>query len=339
MKRLDRVWLATLLALLFASYPAGAQDTLQLAKKEGKVVWYSSASLSLSQKLCNAFNAKNLGVECVLHRDGSGKLYTRLQQEAKAGIHNADVFHTSSIGHFVNLRKEKGLLAYRPKGSEKLDKNFIEKDGHWAVVRASVYGPSYNTTKIKEGEAPKSWRDFLDPKWGDRKLVNAHPGYSGFVSVGMTALVKLFGWEFFDKLAGQKPIVVQSALDTVNYVVRGEAWMSVGGTAYSSAVAIKKGEPIKHVMPREGVPFIVSPQAILAKAPHPNAAKVLVDWLFSKEAQQVMVDEGLYVGHPGVEYPKWQTPLKDVKLLVVPEDEAVKMRKPILDNFRAKFGV
>ena len=339
MTKLDRVWLALLLALLFVPRLAAAQDTMELAKKEGKVVWYSSASLSLSQKLCNTFNAKTPGIECVLHRDGSGNVYTRLQQEAKAGIHNADVFHTSSIGHFVTLRKAKELTPYRPKGTEKFDQNFVEKNGQWAVVRASVYGPAYNTTKIKESEAPKSWRDFLDPKWNDRKLVNAHPGYSGFVSVGMTALVKLFGWEFFDKLAAQKPIVVQSALDTVIYVVRGEAWMSVGGTAYTSAVAIKKGEPIKHILPKEGLPFIVSPQAILAKAPHPNAAKVLVDWLFTREAQQIMVDEGLYVGHPEVEYPKWQTPLKEIKLLIVPEDEAVEMRKPLLDNFRAKFGV
>ena len=115
--------------------------------------------------------------------------------------------------------------------------------------------------------------------------------------------------------------------------------MSVGGTGYTSAVAIKKGEPIKQILPKEGLPFIVSPQAILAKAPHPNAAKVLVDWLFTREAQQVMVDEGLYVGQPDVEYPKWQTPLKEIKLLVVPEDEAVEMRKPVLENFRAKFGV
>ncbi|HEY7320287.1 MAG TPA: extracellular solute-binding protein [Candidatus Binatia bacterium] len=339
MRKLNRVWLALFLGLLFGSHSAVAQDTMELAKKEGKVVWYSSASLSLSQKLCNMFNAKNFGVECVLHRDGSGELYTRLQQEAKAGIYNADVFHTSSIGHFVSLRKAQGLTPYRPKGTEKFDQNFLEKDGQWAVVRASFYGPAFNTTKIKESEAPKSWRDFLDPKWSDRKLVNAHPGYSGFVSVGMAALVKLYGWEFFDKLAAQKPIIVQSALDTVTYVVRGEAWMSVGGTAYTSAVAIKKGEPIKHIFPKEGVPFIVSPQAILAKAPHPNAAKVLVDWLFTREAQQVMVDEGLYVGQPDVEYPKWQTPLKEIKLLIVPEDEAVEMRKPVLDNFRAKFGV
>ncbi|HEU4345628.1 MAG TPA: extracellular solute-binding protein [Candidatus Binatia bacterium] len=339
MRKLDRLWLALLLALLFGSYPAAAQDVMQLAKKEGKVVWYSSASLSLSQKLCESFNAKKLGVECVLHRDGSGELFTRLQQEAKAGIHNADVLHTSSIGHFVSLRKAKGLTPYRPKGIEKFDQNFIEKNGQWAVVRASVYGPAFNTTKVKESEAPKSWRDFLDPKWRDRKLVNAHPSYSAFVSVGMSALVKLFGWEFFDKLAAQKPIIVQSALDTVVYVVRGEAWMSVGGTAYTSAVAIQKGEPIKHAFPKEGVPLIVSPQAILAKAPHPNAAKVFVDWLFSKEAQQVMVEDGTYVGHPEVEYPKWQTPLKDIKLLVIPEEEAEEMRKPVLDNFRAKFGV
>jgi len=114
MKRLEQISLAPLLALLLVSYPAGAQDTMELAKKEGKVVWYSSASLSLSQKLCNMFNAKKLGFECVLHRDGSGNLYTRLQQEAKAGIHNADVFHTSSIGHFDRAGSDVHISPYKP---------------------------------------------------------------------------------------------------------------------------------------------------------------------------------------------------------------------------------
>ncbi len=331
--------LSAVFIFVLVSLPLRAQNTMETAKKEGKVVWYSSASLSLSQKICNTFNEKKLGIECVLHRSGSGKLYSRWRQEAKAGIHAVDVFHTSNIGHFVSMRKQKAIIKYRPEGLDKFNENFIGPDGYWAVVRASVYVPAYNTNKVKDSEAPKSWLDFLDPKWKGKKLVNAHPSYSGFVSVGLTALIKQFGWEFFDKLAAQQPIIVQSVLDTISYVGRGEALMSGGGPGYASAVAIKKGEPIRHIFPKEGVPFIVSPQAILAKAPHPNAAKVFSDWLFSKEAQDMFVEDGVYSGHPDVEYPKWQTPLKDVKLMIIPPEEAVKMRKPIRDNFRKKFGV
>jgi len=327
-----------LLAVLAWS-PAGAQSTLELAKKEGKVVWYSSISLRVAQNICNLFNSKKLGVECVLHRDGSDKLFGRWRQEAKAGLHIADIIHTSEIGHFVSLQKEEAILKYRPKEAERIDPNFMEKDGHWAVVRASVYAPIYNATRVKENEVPKSWLDFLDPKWKDGKLVHAHPAYSGFVSIGLIALVKQFGWEFFDKLAAQKPRIVQSAIDTTLFVVRGEALMSAGGTGYESFTAIRKGEPVKFVNPKEGLPFIVSPQAILAKAPHPNAAKVFTDFTLSKEAQQIFADQGLYVGHPDVTYPKGLTPLKDLKLMVVSPEESIKMNKLVEDNFRKKFGV
>ena len=338
MKKIRDIFLCAALLALFAWAPAGAQSTMELAKKEGKVVWYSSLALPIAQELCNLFNSKNMGIECVLHRDGSGRLYSRWQQEAKAGIYTADILHTSNIGHFVSLRKENAIIKYRPQGSDRLDPNFLEKDGYWAELRASVYIPIYNTTKVKENEAPKSWLDFFNSKWKG-KLVNAHPGYSGFVSVGMSALVQKFGWEFFDRLAVQKPRIVQSAVDTTTFVVRGEADMSVGSTGYEPFIAIQKGEPIRFIYPEEGLPFIASAQAIFAKAPHPNAAKVLTDFLFGKEAQQVLAGKGLYVGHPDVTYPKGLVPLKDLKLMVVSPDDAVKMRKPINDKFREKLGV
>ncbi len=339
MKKTSLVPLCAVLLALFTWAPVRAQSTLELAKKEGKVVWYSSVSLRVAQNICNLFNAKKLGVECVLHRDGSDKLFSRWRQEAKAGLHIADIIHTSEIGHFVSLQKEEALLKYRPKEADRIDPNFMDKDSYWAVVRASVYIPIYNTIRVKENEAPQSWLDFLDPKWKDGKLVHAHPAYSGFVSIGLAALVKQFGWEFFDKLAAQKPRIVQSAIDATNFVVRGEALMSVGGTGYESFSAIRKGEPAQFISPKEGVPFVVSPQAILAKAPHPNAAKIFTDFIFSKEVQETFASEGLYVGHPDVKYPKGLTPLKDLKLMVVSPDEAVKMNKPVEDNFRKKFGV
>jgi iron(III) transport system substrate-binding protein len=330
-------WVSALLALLPWSWVT-AQSTMELAKKEGKVVWYSSASLPLSQKICGLFNSKGLGIECVLHRDGSGVLYNRYVQEAKAGIYTADVIHTSNIGHFVTLAGKGELVKYRPQGTERFDKNFLDKDGLWSVARASVYIPIYNTTKVKESEVPKSWLDFTDPKWSG-KLVHAHPNYSGFVSVGMSALVQKFGWEIFDKLAGTKPRIVQSAIDTTTFVVRGEAYMSLGGTGYEPFVQMQKGEPIKYVYPKEGVPFIISPAAILAKAPHSNAAKVFSDFLYSKDAQQLMANTGVYVANPNIEYPKEMVPLKDVNLMIISPEDAVKMRKAISDNFRQKFGV
>lgn len=325
--------------LLFAiGSVAWADDVMEMAKKEGKILWYSSLSLPIAQELCNAYNAKNTGVECVLHRSGSGKLYNRWRNEAKSNIYEADVLHTSNIGHFVSLRKAKAIIQYAPKGVDQYNAAFVEKDHYWTVLRASVYAPAYNTTKVSEADAPKTWKDLLDPKWKG-KMVHAHPGYSGFVSVGLAGLIRTYGWEFVDEMAAAKPRIVQSAVDSTTFVVRGEALVAAGGALYNHFGAIKKGEPIKAFFPPEGVPFIASAQAIFVKAPHPNAAKVFSDWLFGLEAQQMLANHGLYSGHPGVKYPTGLTPLSEIKLIVVSPEESVEMRDPINTRFRAKFGV
>ena len=324
--------------LLFAGGSAAWADTvMDMAKKEGKVVWYSSLSLPIAQEVCNAYNAKHTGIECVLHRSGSGKLYNRWRNEAKSNIFEADVLHTSNIGHFVSLRKIKAIIPYAPKGIDRYNPNFVEKDHYWHILRASVYAPAYNTSKVSEADAPKTWLDLLDPEWKG-KLVQAHPSYSGFVSVGMAGLVQVFGWDYVDKLAKQKPRIVQSSVDTTAYIVRGEALAGATGL-YNDFDPMKAGEPIKVIFPPKGVPFIPSAQAIFAKAPHPNAAKVFTDWLFSTEAQQLLVNHGLYSGDPDVKYPKGLTPLNEIKLIIVSPEESVKMRDPVRERFRKDFGV
>ena len=87
------------------------------------------------------------------------------------------------------------------------------------------------------------------------------------------------------------------------------------------------------------MPLITSAQAIFKTAPHPNAAKVFSDWLFSLEAQQLLANRGLYSGHPDVKYPEGLKPLGEIKLILVTPDEAVKMRKPVRERFRKEFGV
>ena len=326
-------------ALLFAVSPvAWADKVMDMAKKEGKVVWYSSLSLPIAQEVCNAYNAKHTGIECVLHRSGSGKLYNRWRNEAKSGIYEADVLHTSNIGHFVSLRKAKAIIEYAPKGIDRYNPNFVEKNHYWHVLRASVYAPAYNSEKVTAADAPKTWKDLLDPKWKGKAVI-AHPAYSGFVSVGLAGLVQVFGWDFIDKLAGGKPRIVQSSVDTTLYVARGEELVADGSGLYNDFDAIKKGEPLKVVYPPKGVPFIASAQAIFAKAPHPNAAKVFSDWLFSTEAQQMLANHGLYSGDPDVKYPKGLKPLNDIKLIIVTPEKSVEMRDPIRKRFREKFGV
>ena len=238
-------------------------------------------------------------------------------QELSANIKNVDVIHTSDAGHYVLLKEKKLLAKYTPAGVEGFPAGFKDKDGYYYGLRATVNAIFYNTKAMSAVEAPKTWKDLLDPKWKG-KMVTAHPGYSGVIATHVLALVHLYGWDYFKALSQNKLMIVQSANDPSTVVSSGERIVAVNGGDYSAYQLKKKGNPIEIVYPKEGVPLVVSPTAITAFAPHPNAARLFTDFTFTREVQQVMADsEGLYTGHPDVKYPADKPKLSELKLLTV----------------------
>jgi iron(III) transport system substrate-binding protein len=338
----QRIWrvLAGLALVLGWIAPAAAADpaVMEAARKEGKVVWYSSLGLSVAQKVCDAFNKKSLGVTCELNRDGSQRIFQKVMQEASAGLAIADVVHTSDASHFLEFQSKGMLMRYLPEGADRFRADFRDRDGLYTVLRGTPYVIAYNTQKVSAADAPRRWRDLTDPRWKG-KLVHAHPGYSGVVLTGMTGLLgALGGWDYYAALTKNNPLVVQSAEDPPMKLAGGEAWVGAAGE-YNFYRTAKKGNPIEIVFPEEGVPFVSSPNAILAKAPHPNAAKVFTDFLFGKDAQQILADDGLYVPNEAVSYPKDKRPLRELKLIKVEPEEMQKRDDEIKKKFRELFGV
>ena len=338
------VWwrLAIVIAILWATVSPGsaaAQDArLEAAKKEGKIAWYTSLALPTAEKIAKMFEAAYPGIKVEVHRTGSQRVLQRLMQELQANIKNADVLHTSDAGHFVLLKEKKLLMQYTPAGVEKFPSGFKDPDGYYYGLRATLSVIAYNPKLVSAAEAPKSWKDLLDPKWKG-KLVTAHPGYSGVIATHVLALVNLHGWEYFKQLAQNKLMLVQSAVDPAGMVASGERPVAVNGGDYTFYQSKKKGNPIEIVYPKEGVPLIVSPAAITSFAPHPNAAKLFTDFTFSREVQQVLADsEGLYTGHPEVKYPADKPKLNELKLLPADPDELEKRNEEIKKRFVEFFG-
>jgi iron(III) transport system substrate-binding protein len=317
-----------------------AQDAalIQAAKKEGKVVWYTSLAIPSSTAIAHAFRTKYAGMEVEVHRTGSQRVLQRVMQEAGAGIKNADVIHTSDAGHFV-LFKDKGMLMkYVPKGAEIFPAGFKDKDGFYFGMRATLSVIAYNPKSVAEKDAPKTWKDLLNPKWKG-KMVSAHPGYSGIIMTHVLALVNLYGWDYFRELAKNGLHMVQSANDPAGVVASGERPVGANGAEYFYYKTQKQGNPIKIIYPNEGIPLVVSPVAIAKDAPHPNAAKLFSEYIFAKESQQLLADrEGLYTGHPEVTYPADKPKLKDLKLLSVDADELEKKNAEIKKRFVEFFG-
>jgi iron(III) transport system substrate-binding protein len=331
--------IALALSLGVSAVEARAQDPrLEAARKEGKVVWYTSLALTSSEKVAKLFETAYPGVKVEVHRTGSQRILQRMMQELQAGIKNVDVVHTSDAGHYVLLKEKKLLMRYTPAGVDAFGAGFKDKDGYHYGLRATVNVIAYNTKAISPAEAPRTWKDLLDPKWRGR-LVTAHPGYSGVIATHVLALVHLHGWDYFKALAQNKPMLVQSAVDPSGVVASGERPVAVDGGDYTFYQVKKKGNPVEIVYPKEGVPLVVSPSAITSFAPHPNAARLFTDFIFSREIQQVLADtEGLYSGHPQVTYPSDKPRLSDLKVLAVDAEELEKRNEEIKTRFVEFFG-
>jgi iron(III) transport system substrate-binding protein len=340
MRRLFPILVALL--ALFAPFapPVAAQDAarVEAAKKEGKVVWYTSLALPSAEKVAKLFEAAYPGIKVEVHRTGSQRILQRVMQELQANIKNVDVVHTSDAGHYVLLKEKKLLARHTPAGVERFPAGFKDRDGYYYGLRATVNVIAYNTQKVAAAEAPKTWKDLLDPKWKGR-MVTAHPGYSGVIATHVLALVHLHGWEYFQALAKNQLMLVQSAVDPSGVVASGERPVAVNGGEYTFYQSKKQGNPVEIVYPKEGVPLVVSPTAITSFAPHPQAARLFTDFSFTREVQQVMADsEGLYTGHPDVKYPADKPKLTDLKLLTAEPEELEKRNEEIKKRFVEFFG-
>ena len=325
-------------AVVFAGLASAQDARLEAAKKEGKVVWYPSLALPSAEKVAKLFEAAYPGIKVEVHRTGSQRILQRVMQELQANIKNADVIHTSDAGHFVLLKEKKLLMKYTPAGVERFPPGFKDKDGYHYGLRATLSVIAYNPKVISAAEAPKTWKDLLDPKWRG-KMVTGHPGYSGIIATHVLALANLYGWDYWKQLAQNRLMLVQSAVDPAGIVASGERPVAVNGADYTFAQTKQKGNPVEIVHPKEGVPLIVSPTAITSFATHPNAARLFTDFTFTREVQQVLADsEGLYTGHPEVKYPADKPKLDELKLLHTDPEELEKRTEEIKKRFVDLFG-
>src|ERR671938_179186 len=246
---------------------------IEAAKKEGKVVYYTSTDLPVAEKLAKAFEAKYPGIKVLVERTGAERVFQRIGQEYASNIHAVDVVNSSDAAHFI-LWKRDGILApYVPEDVAKFyPPEHKDADGQFASWRIWLSIIAYNTNLVKAEEAPKSFADLLDPKWKG-KIVKAHPGYSGTIMTATFQITRDLGWPYLEKLAQQQVMQVQSAADPPKKVAQGERPVAADGGEYLPLQMIEKGAPLALVYPSEGTPYIPGGSGGVVDAPHPNAAR------------------------------------------------------------------
>jgi iron(III) transport system substrate-binding protein len=301
-----------------AAPPAEAitPQLIEAAKKEGKVVYYSSMDLPVGEKLGKAFEAAFPGIQIQIERSGSERLFQRIAQEFSSDIHAADVINSSDAAHFIPWKKSGWLM---PFVSEDIAKYFPESyrdpDGMFAVSRIWLSSIAINTNLVKPEDAPKSFADLLDAKWAG-KMVKGHPAYSGTIMTATFQIVRELGWEYYEKLAKQRVMQVQSSTDPPKKLSLGERAVMADGNEYGVVLLKEAGQPVEPIYPAEGTPTISGPTGIFASAPHPNAAKLFQAWLHTRETRQFFMDfTAQYSAHPQVTSKPGRRKLSDIKLM------------------------
>lgn len=272
---------------------------IEAAKKEGKFSWYTSVDLTLGEKVAKAFEAKYPGITMKVERSGAERNFQRIGQEFQNKIYNCDVVNSTDAAHFIVWKRARMLAPFVPEDvAQFFPATHKDPDGMYASWRITLSPIAYNTKLVKAEDAPKSYADLLDPKWVG-KIVKAHPGYSGTIMTATQQLSRDLGWSWFEKLAKQKVMQVQSATEPPKKIAQGERAVMADGGEYVVEDLKTRGEPVELVYATEGTPLITGPSAVMANAPNPNAARLFQAWSMTREAQQLNIDVGaLRSAHP-----------------------------------------
>jgi iron(III) transport system substrate-binding protein len=313
---------------------------IEAAKKEGKVVWYTAIDLAVAERISGAFKQKFPGVEVQVERTGAERVFQRIGQEYASNVHAVDVVNSSDASHLLTWKTQGLLLPYVPEDVAKYYKpEHRDPDGTYAGFRATLSPIAYNTRQVKAEEAPTSFNDLLDPKWKG-KIVKAHPGYSGTILTATFEMVRDIGWDFYERLARQNIMQVQSATDPPKKLSLGERAIMADGTEYNVLLLKEAGQPVEPVYPTEGTPFVVGPNGIFKAAPNPNAAKLFQNYCFTPDAQQIIIEiGGLRSLHAQAKDKPGRKPLADIKLMKEDAAAAEKQSEELKAHYQKLFHV
>ena len=308
---------SSLIAILFLhsfiiAAHAQTQDLLITgAKSEGKLVIYASAAVQQLQMYLAAFNKRYPFLKTEYFRTDKQKLVTRVLLEEQAKQRLADVVHTSVIETHI-LKKRGALSRYVPIESASYPSQYKDPEGFWTSVYASGTLMGFNSRQVKRAEAPKTYEDLLNPKWKNVM------GIDNTKIEWFSMLLKLKGRPFMEKLAAQNAQVMAGNTNLLNLLAAGEFAIMAGVYEYSVDNLKTKGAPVDWIGLEPVITYTVA-ASLPSQPPHPFAAKLFIEWLLTKEGQEVINQYGRVPIRDDIDS-KYGKILKQHKLLMTDVD-------------------
>jgi iron(III) transport system substrate-binding protein len=305
-----------LVGIAFATLSASAQtgnwdSIVAAAKREGKLLIYNGTNFPIVRKIA-AEMQKETGIAIDVLDGRATEIRERIRVEQST---NRTVASLSYSG-FTTLITQTGEGVFQEHGPLPNAQGVIPalvSKGHVLLGSVGMFILMYNTNIVKD-DAPKSWADLTDPKW-QGKILSDDFRAAGAGNVWFEATLNAFGRGFHEKIAAQKPVFSRNFPESERRVARGEypLYLPFNVSEYISL----RGLPIKAIVPSEGAAYVPFGAAILKDAPHPNAARVFLNFLLSEIGQTMLAAEGFRPAKAGFEAkaPPEVAPLVAGKLL------------------------
>lgn len=269
---------------------------IEAAKKEGAVSLYSSASTGPSNAIAEAFK-KKYGINVSVYRAGSADVATRVQAEESAGRQQADalIIEEPALSLIVQY-----LASYDSPERARIDAAY--KAPQSTLIRMYMAQIGWNTNAVKAGAAPADWKDVLDPKWKGR-FGSLDPHVTATTLAWQVLMERLYGPSFLQQFGANAPKLYASTNAMSQAIVSGE--IDLGFTNSFGVIQMADtGAPMAGTIPKNTVLFGGN-VAVFAKAPHPNAGRLFVDFACSAEGQSIINVAGATIPtHPDARAPK-----------------------------------
>ncbi len=281
-------------ALLTASLlilPARAADPalIAAAQKEGEVIWYTAFIVNqLVRPASDAFE-KLYGVKVKHIRANASDIALRIINEGKAGKVQSDVFDSTT--GTAALKKAGMVEKFIPPNVAHFPKEMLDPEGYWVAVNSYILAPAVNTSMIPRDQWPKTLEDFLDPRWQGKIAWStslSSGGAPGFIATVIKEYGEAKGMDYLRRLALQKPININAAARRVtDQMIAGEFPLALQIFNNQPVSSARQGAPVAW-LPVQPVTASLNGISVTKGAPHPNAARLFVEFMVSAEGQKIV---------------------------------------------------
>ena len=275
-------------SLCAAQSDAHERGLIEGAKKEGKMVFYTSVETEFARALSGAFEAKYPFIKTDIFRSTHEKILSRMNVERKTGTYTAD---TVSVGEFETYHLQKlGFTApYKSPSADAYTEGFKDPNGYWTDLYDNLIVTAYNTTRVKRDEIPKRYEDLLQPRWKGRMVLDQNED-RWFANM-LYILGEKKGNEFMQALAKQAVAIRGGRSMVTQLLGAGEYDLQIVAYWYRPHLMKKQGAPIDWVALEPSI-VATHPISVVNRAPHPNAGKLFIDFALSEEGQRLFVQRG-----------------------------------------------